>query len=198
MKVLILSTSPRKGSLTLRFSRYLKNEILNSGIAESVHIQDFEDFDLPTIGRSKINTENPSTFQKSLLDSWNEAQVIIFCCPEYNWTTNGEVLIMTEQLSSKSFSYLFDNKVFAFAGTSSGRGGRLPALETAKVISKIISFQNQFSIVSPKILEVHEIAQNLNENSLSKGNTVFESGVQDFARYTLKVAARWVIAEKFA
>jgi chromate reductase len=198
MKVLILSTSTRRGSLTLRFARYLKNEIQKLEEAEAVQIQSFEDFDFPSIGRGKTDPENLSTFQKNLIDSWNEAQVVIICSPEYNWTAGGEFFILTDHLSSRQFSHLFQNKVFAFAGTSSGRGGRLPALEAGKVISKIISFQNQLSVLSPKIFEAHEIGQNLSEESVSTGNPVFESGVRDFARYTMKVARRWIVPEKIA
>jgi chromate reductase len=198
MKVLILSTSPRKASLTLRFSKYLKSVLLKMVEVEEVHIQDFEAFDIPSVGRKKLDPQFFSPFQKDLIQSWNEAHLIIFCSPEYNWTTNGEVFTMIDQLSTRQFAPLFSNKVFSFVGTSSGRGGRLPALEVGKVISKVISFQNQFSIVSPKIFEAHEITQNLNEQSESAGNPLFEAGVQDFIQYTMEVVRRWVILEKFA
>jgi hypothetical protein len=54
------------------------------------------------------------------------------------------------------------------------------------------------SVLSPKIFEAHEIGQNLSEESVSTGNPVFESGVRDFARYTMKVARRWIVPEKIA
>jgi chromate reductase len=149
------------------------------------------------VGRQKLDYNTLSDYQKNLISKWQEAHLVIFCNPEYNWTTNGEVFTMLDQIGNKFFAHLFDNKAFAFVGTSSGRGGRLPALEVSKVVSKVISFQNRLSIISPKIFEAHEIAKNLNENGDSVGNPVFESGLAEFIQYTLAVARRWVILEKF-
>jgi len=191
MNVLILGTSAREESLTLRFSNYLKSVLNNKSNINNIFQLSFEEFDIPTFGRGSIDVNNLTHFQNSLIQNWQKSDIIIFASPEYNWTTNGEVFIMLDQLGNKTFEHLFENKVFAFSGVSSGRGGRQPALDVAKVVSKLISFQNKFSIVSSKIFESHETGKNLLENYQSAGNIIFETGVNNFVDYTLAIAERW-------
>jgi chromate reductase len=98
---------------------------------------------------------------------------------------------MFDQLGNKNFEHLFDNKLFAFIGVSSGRGGKQAALDVAKVVGKLVSFQNKTSILSSKIFESHETGKNILDNYTSAGNLVFEAGVDNFVEYTLKIAKRW-------
>ena len=198
MKLLILSTSPRNNSQTLRFSGYLRKQFEIHSEIESAVIVDFLDFDIPSIGRGTIDSNNLSAYQKKLISSWSEADIIIFSLPEYNWTTNGEVFTLLDQLGGKNFSHLFDNKVFGMVGVSSGRGGRLPALEVGKVVNKLISFLNKLSIVSPKIFEAHEVGKNVDEFQNSTGNLIFEAGVNEFVKYTLSVSNRWLSVNSLA
>jgi len=191
MNIFVLSTSPREGSQSLRFSKYLETTCKKTPLVSSVDLMDFENFDIPTIGRGKVDKNALTDFQNDLVSNWEKADLILFVNPEYNWTTNGEVFIMMDQLGSKAFENLFENKVFAFCGVSSGRGGRLAALDVSKVVSKLISFQNKFSIVSPKIFEAHEVGKNVEENFQSTGNLNFEAGVEEFVQYSVQIAARW-------
>lgn len=191
MNTLIISASPRDESLSLRFSVYLKAEIVRHHAGGDVQIIGFEAFDFPSSGRAVVSPYQLSPFQRDLVDKWAKADLVIFCLPEYNWTTSGEVFTMLEQLGTSSFSNLFDEKVFAMVGISSGRGGRIPALEVGKVIEKLISFLGKMAVVSPKIFEAHEVGLHLREDSSSTGNPVFESWVIDFVRYTLKFQNRW-------
>lgn len=196
MNVLIISASPRDESLSLRFSIYLKYEIEKHNPASNVQIIGFESFDFPSSGRSSVNPYQLSPFQKKLIEAWADADLVFFCLPEYNWTTSGEVFTLLEQLGTKSFSHLFDEKVFAMVGISSGRGGRIPALEVGKVIEKLISFLGKLAVVSPKIFEAHEVGLNLSESSLSVGNSAFEKWVADFIHYTLRFQNRWETGAK--
>ena len=191
MKITIISTSLRKGSQTLRFSKYLLEIFKKQLSSLEVDIIDFELFDIPFIGRGKLDKDNLSDFQSRMVNLWDNANLVVFISPEYNWAPNGETFIMLDQLGNKSFEHLFDGKIFAFVGVSSGRGGRQPALDTAMVVSKLISFQNKLSIVSPKIFEAHEVGKNILENNTSSGNLIFEAGVEDFVKYTLRILNRW-------
>ena len=191
MNIAIIATSPRKNSNSLRFSKYLQKVLQTSDI-QNTTIVDFHHFDIPSVGRGIINKEALTDFQRELLTAWEKADLVFFVTPEYNFTVNGDLLNALHQLGSKDFAYLFNNKVFALAGVSSGRGGKTPCLELTTVINKIINFSNQYSVVSPRIFESHETHKNLDENADSVGNKIYEDGVKAILDYSLEVTNRWV------
>jgi len=191
MNVFIIAASPRENSLTLRFATYLKKEIEKKALGP-VELIDFEEFDVPAIGKGNFGLANLTPFQAKLTQGWLKADLVIICSPEYNWTANAELFILMDRIGSADFRQLFENKVFSFVGVSSGRGGRQPALDLVKVLSKVISFIDGISIVSPKILEVHEAQKNLDSNAASVGNPVFEKATQSFIDYSLRLTDRWL------
>ena len=191
MNVLLLSTSSRQQSMSCRTSLYLSQLFSASDQIKHCNAIEFSGFDFPQMGEGNLNSESLSEFQSKLVAEWNLADLVVFCCPEYNWTCNGVLFQMLEHLGSKSFDYLFDQKVFAMVGVSSGRGGRLAAMDAAKVVNKLISFLGKMSVVSPKFLEVHDVRQNITEEIASSGNQIFERDSQAFVDYTLAIARRW-------
>jgi chromate reductase len=191
MNILILSTSPRHGSLTFRFSTYLKQEIQKQFPESQPGLINFAEFDISPFGKGSFPSNPISPFQEKLIGLWESADLIFFCSPEYNWTASAETFILLERLGGRAYINFFQNKVFALAGVSSGRGGRQPALDMGRVLSKIIGFLGTESVVSPKILEVHEVGGNLDENGKSAGHPSFEGSVSSFVEYSLKMAKRW-------
>ena len=191
MNIAIIATSPRKNSNSLRFSNYLQKLAQTAGY-ENVTVVDFHHFDIPSVGRGTINKESLTDFQSELLSAWTAADLVFFITPEYNFTVNGDLLNALHQLGSKDFAHLFHDKVFALAGVSSGRGGKIPCLELTTVINKIINFSHQYSVVSPRIFESHETNKNLDDMADSTGNKVYEDGVKAFLDYSLEVTKRWV------
>lgn len=189
MKTVLLSTSSRQGSNSLKATTYLKQVLAEKDI--DAKIVSFEQCDIPMVGRGSIDKDDPTEFQNSLITQWEEAQLVILVVPEYNWITSGELVNTLHQLGDDDFAHLFDNKVFAFVGVSSGRGGRRPCLEIGITLNKLISFLDKTSIVSPKLFESHETGKNLDEAGVSVGNKVYEKGMKDFAEYTLRIAQRW-------
>jgi chromate reductase len=191
MHVTIISASPRAESLTLRFSAYLQNLLheMVPGIASD--LVDFNDFDFPVTGKGNLNPGALSPFQNRLIEAWKRADLVILASPEYNWTANAELFILFDRLGNREFRYLFEEKVFASAGVSSGRGGRQPALDINRVLGKVISFMGAFSVVSARIIEAHETGKNLSPEGIPAGNPVFESAARDFLRYNLEIARRW-------
>jgi chromate reductase len=156
-----------------------------------VELFDFEEVDVPMVGRGSLDKNQLTPFQKQLLATWSTADLVIFTLPEYNWTTSAEFINTLHQLGGKDFAHLFNEKVFALVGVSTGRGGRQPCLEINMVINKLISFLNQYAVVSPKLFESHETNKNLDEEGNSTGNPIYEKGVKDFVSYTLKIARKW-------
>lgn len=190
MKIAVVSTSPRKGSNSLKVAKYLAGLSEKHGDAE-VTLTHFEDADIPLIGRGELDPENLSTFQENLVSNWKEADLVLFVVPEYNWITGGELINAFHQLGSRHFQALFHNKVFAFAGVSNGKGGRRPGLEMTTLVNKVISVLNGDSIVSPKIFESQYTQNELDENGGSKGDASYEKAAAGFVSYSLKVAERW-------
>jgi chromate reductase, NAD(P)H dehydrogenase (quinone) len=192
MDVFIISASPRQNSITSRFTQYLESVFRKQFAGTQTSRIDFDLFDFPAVGKGDVRPEGLSPFQLQLVENWRKADLVVFCSPEYNWTANGEVFIMLDRLGSRRFQELFEDKVFAFCGVSSGRGGRQPAMDMQKVLGKVVSFLGGVSVVSAKILEVHEAEKNLNEQALSNGNPIFETAVEDFVRYSFSLADRWL------
>jgi chromate reductase len=190
MNITVIATSPRKNSNSLRFAKYLQQVAQESGVDE-VTVVDFHLFDIPSVGRGVINKNALTDFQQELIGAWEQADLVIFVTPEYNWTVNGDLLNALHQLGSKDFMHLFNDKTFALAGVSAGRGGKIPCLELTTVINKIINFTNQYSVVSPRIYESHETPKNLDEHSKSVGNDIYEDTVKAFVDYSIIVAKRW-------
>ena len=191
MKIALISTSSRKGSNSLRFVKYLQQVLAEEG-QHDVLIVNFEHYDIPLAGQAALKKDELTPFQEELISTWAAADLVIFAMPEYNWTAPPQATNAIHQLGGPAFKYLFDNKVFAMVGVSSGRGGRQPALDMTTVVNKIISFTNSSSIVSPKLYESHETGSNLDENGQFVGHEVYHQTARAFAQYTLNVAQRWM------
>lgn len=191
MNIALISTSSRQGSNSQRFVNYLRT-LLTEDAQHEVAVVTFEAYDIPLVGQGTINKEALTPFQDELISTWAAADLVIFAMPEYNWTAPPQATNVIHQLGGPAFNYLFDNKVFAMVGISSGRGGRQPALDMTTVVNKIISFTNNYSIVSPKLYESHETALNLNEEGRFVGDAVYDRTARAFVDYTLTVAQRWL------
>lgn len=191
MKITLISTSSRKNSNSLRFVSYLRHVLAEEGQHE-VSIVTFEQYDIPFVGQGAVRKESLTPFQQELVSAWEAADLVLFAMPEYNWTAPPQATNMIHQLGGPAFKHLFDNKVFAMAGVSNGRGGRQPALDMTTVVNKLVSFTNSYSIVSPKLYESHETDKNLDENGRFVGHEVYERTARAFLEYTLNVAQRWM------
>lgn len=190
LKISIISTSPRKNSSSLRVAKRIK-QILESKNFSHLQICDFENYDIPLVGQGELHQEQLSDFQQKLIDTWASGELLIFVVPEYNWNTSPQLINAIDQLGGAPFDYLFDNKVFAFCGVSSGRGGRMPAVQMMTLFHKIISFTNKLSVISPKIYESHETAKNVAENGDSMGNTFYDKPLEQFIDYSLQIAEKF-------
>jgi chromate reductase len=187
---LILSGSSRKNSNSLLVANYLTKQNSHSS---DIHfsVVDLAEEQIPNVGRGSIDPENLSDFQKNLIEKWHNAALVIITAPEYNWSTNAELINLAHQLGTKNHAYLFNNKVFAFVGVSTGRGGRQSALEQMMIFNKIISFTNNQSVVCPKLWESHETHLNINKESLQSENKVYADSAQNFMDYAITMTKRW-------
>ncbi len=190
MKIAIIATSPRANSNTLRFGKFLQHILLETD-EHDVTLIDFAHYDLPWVGTGSVKPDTLTPFQEAFTTAWGEADLVFFASPEYNWTATPQIINAFHTLGGPGFKVLFDNKVFAMAGTSNGRGGRQPALDMTTVLNKVISFTNNYSVISPKMYESHETDKNLDADGRFIGHEVYDRTVRAFVDYTLTVAHRW-------
>lgn len=192
MNICIISGSARQDNNTLRVAKALSNMLHLAG--QETLVVDFSHYDIPLINQGDISTDPTSLFQQTLLNGMANAQAIIIVTPEYNWSTTPEILNWLHRYGDKQFAHLFQNKVFAFLGVSTGKGGKAPALHLQSVLNKIISFADLNSIVSAKIFESHYTKEVLNEDGSSLGNALFDKGLNDFVNYTVRITKRWTLS----
>jgi len=189
MKITILSTSPRTIANTLRFSKAVKLQLEKLG--HTADLIDFSQSDIPLSNQGKIDWDNPSIFQKSILDSMSKSTLVFVFTPEYNWLPSAEAINFINTFADNPRLHLFNNKVFALAGVSAGRGGRLPATILNTSINKIIGFFCLNSFVSGKIFEAQEVPKTISIEGELLDNEIFNKGVRDFIDYNLKLAEKW-------
>ncbi|MCS7204796.1 MAG: NAD(P)H-dependent oxidoreductase [Leptospiraceae bacterium] len=194
LNIAILSGSSRKGSNTIKVAKALKHLLQQNEIVDQIYLIDMVDSDIPLVGRGEINKEFLTPFQRQLVYSFENSELILLCLPEYNWITNPEVINLFHQLGTKEFFSCFHLKVFATIGVSSGRGGRRPCIELHTLLNKIISFMGAISVVSPLILESHETDKEFDEegNFLNRQNRgIYYEKFINFTDYTLKLSSKW-------
>lgn len=190
MNICIISGSARANNNTIRVAKAIAQRLSN--LQHEISLVDFMGYDIPLINQATIDVNAFTPFQQHLVQSMEVANAIIVITPEYNWTTTPEILNWLHRFGDKKFASLFNEKVFATVGVSTGKGGKAPAIHLHSVLNKIISFTDLNSVVSPKIFEAHFTKEVLDENGNSLGNQMFDAGLNDFIQYTLRVTQRWV------
>ncbi|MCB9251932.1 MAG: NAD(P)H-dependent oxidoreductase [Flavobacteriales bacterium] len=185
MKTTILSGSSRPDNKTIRLAHAIQNQTQNSKIV------DFKGYDIPFPNGGDVDPNNLSPFQSELIGSLKESLVVFVLTPEYNWFPSAELVNMVHQLANRNHMEIFNNKVFAFCGVSSGGGGRLPIVQLSYMFDKILNVFNMDSVTSPKKFEARYISSVLDEQGNSLGSSEFDKGLKDFIDYTYKIARRW-------
>ena len=185
MQTTILSGSSRPGSKTLWLAKAIAGRI------PGAEIIDFKDYDIPFPNKGGVDPNNLTAFQDKLLNAIHYSKVVFVLSPEYNWFPSAELVNMIHQLATNQHFHIFNNSVFAFAGISTGSGGRMPTIQLSYLFDKILNVYNMDSITSPKKFEARFISAALDENGTSLGNAEFDKGLNDFINYTMKVAGRW-------
>ncbi len=185
MEIAILSGSSRPHNKTMRLAKAILKIIPESNIV------DFTEYDIPFPNKGGVDSNNLTLFQSELLTTIEKSNLVFVLTPEYNWFPSAELINMVHQLATREHIHIFNNKVFAFCGVSSGAGGRIPTIQLGNMFDKILNVFNMDSITSPKKFEARFIASVLDEEGNSLGNDEFDNGLKDFVSYSLKVAERW-------
>lgn len=192
--ITILSGSPRHNSNTLRVAKAIRLAIEQTGNTP-VRLIDFNGFDIPSANTGSVNPHNMSAWQRALYESCRDSNLVFILTPEYNWFPSAEIIQMIHSMASTEFKDMWNNKVFATCGTSSGRGGRMPAVQLSYTLNKILNVFNCESIVSAKMFESQFTAKALDENGVSLGNDEYMKGLYAFVNYNLNLSKRWVAGQ---
>lgn len=188
MNIQIQAGSPQKNSLSLRVAKAIAKQI---GTEHTHNIVDFNHYDIPFINQGSVEMDNLTPFQQQLINGWADAKLVIVVSPEYNWFPSAELINTLHQLGSRQHKNLFDGKVFAFAGVSNGRGGRMPTMQLTTVYNKLINVLATRSFSSGKTFESQFTQNVLDENGDSLGNAEYDKGLKAFVDYSLDMASRW-------
>ena len=190
MNFCIISGSSREDNNTLRLSKATEREIKELGYKQ-VSIIDFRGYDFPFFNGGYLERSNLTSFQKNTIDAMAKADVIIIYSPEYNWFPSAEVVNLIHQTASHGNSDLYNEKVFVFGGVSSGRGGKIPAIQLSTVVGKVINFLDLSSIVSSKIFESSFTQDNINESGEVVTEDTYKEEFMKFIKYSIKLGERW-------
>ena len=185
MKITILSGSSRPDNNTMRLALAIANQL------PEAQIIDFKDYDIPFPNQGWVDRNNLTAFQAQLLTAFEEAHLLFVLSPEYNWFPSAELINMVHQLANSSHIRIFNNKVFAFCGVSSGAGGRIPTIQLGNLFDKILNVFNMNSITSPKKFEARFIMDVLDKDGKSLGNSEFDAGLKQFIDHSVKLAKKW-------
>lgn len=190
MKHTILSGSSRKNSTSLLVSRALERGLMEQGEGD-VEVVSFEEYDLPFFNQD-LDINNLTPFQDRLITAMRNADSILFVIPEYNWFPSAEMVQLVHRLAETQFKDLWNHKVFSFIGVSSGRGGRMPAVQLSYVVAKIINVFNLDSLTNPKSFEVQFAGKVLDTAGNSLGSAEFDKGLNGFLDYHIRLSVRWL------
>jgi chromate reductase len=182
--ITIISGSARPGSNTLRVAKAIKR-IIEEKTGMKSSVIDFAPYDIPFYNGQDLQPGQLSAFQQDVADAMSRSGLIFLLSPEYNWFPSAEIINLIHRFGTNSFKNLWEDKVFATCGVSSGRGGRMPAVQLGYVVNKLLNVMNLHSVVSPKMFESQFTTKALNESGESLGNTEYDKGLEQFVDYNL-------------
>ncbi|MFM1898049.1 MAG: hypothetical protein RL577_289 [Bacteroidota bacterium] len=190
MKIAILCCSSRAHSNTARVGKAIQNHLESKHPELDVFRPDFVQYDIPFFNEKALSPDDLSPFQGELVNALEQSHLVFLLSPEYNWFPSAEAVNMIHQLGSGRFRACWNNKVWATVGVSSGRGGRIPAVQLSYVINKVIGHLNLQSVVSAKNFESQFTPQVLTAEGQSMGHDDYDKGLFDFIEYNLDLAKK--------
>lgn len=189
MNVSILSGSSRPNNNSIRIAKAIESKC--KILKADTSLVDFKNYDLPFFNQGNVKKDNMSSFQEHLYTSMADADLVVIVTPEYNWLPSSELINMIDQYGVSEFRDIFEGKVFAFVGISSGMGGRMPTVQLSYAFDKIISFMGTHSITCPKKFEAHHVHAAIDPNGGFVDQNPMEKHLDRFLSYCMQTAQRW-------
>lgn len=184
----ILNGSSRPHSNTARVGKAIRRILMQHGISsDDILMPDFSAYDIPFSNGGHIHPGHLSPFQQEVYDTFDKSRLIFVLSPEYNWFPSAEIINLIHQYGTRDMKHCWDGKIFATCGISSGRGGRIPAVQMSYVINKLINVMDLHSIVSAKMFESQFTTKTLGPEGESLGNAEYDAGLEKFVSYNLNM-----------
>jgi chromate reductase len=184
----ILCGSSRPNSNTARVGKAIERILVEQGIkSDAIFIPDFEQYDIPFSNGGALHKGHLSAFQESVYQTLSKSKLIFVLSPEYNWFPTPEIINLINQFGTKEYADCWEGKLFATCGISSGRGGRIPAIQLGYMLNKLINVMNHHSLVSAKSFESQFTPKALDDMGNSLGNAEYDAGLENFVAYNLKM-----------
>jgi|GEM_PF-220986 len=184
----ILCGSSRTNSNTARVGKAIKRLLIEKRIESTrIYMPNFEDYDIPFSNGGTLKPRQLSTFSESVHNCLANSKLIFILSPEYNWFPTPEIINLINQFGKREFAECWEGKVFATCGISSGRGGRIPAIQLGYMLNKLINVMNFNSIVSAKNFESQFTPKALEQDGNSQGNAEYDAGLDNFVQYNLNL-----------
>jgi chromate reductase len=186
--IAILSGSSRTNSKTSMVAKAISRICQDQGTnKDEIFLPDFTTYDIPFHNGGDLIKNQLTTFQQSVYTAMSKANVIFILTPEYNWFPSAEIINLINQFGNKNYEECWNHKIFVTCGVSSGRGGRIPAVQLSYVLNKLINVMNYHSIVSAKSFESQFTANVLNADGNSLGSEEYDKGIEQFVHYNLQL-----------
>jgi multimeric flavodoxin WrbA len=150
MNIAIISGSARANNNTIRVGKALQQRMQGAG--HHVSLIDFQHYDIPLINQGEVGHAHFTPFQQELANAMQHAHTIIIITPEYNWSTTPEILNFLHRFGDRQFKDLFEHKVFATVGVSTGREARFPRFISMPFSIKLSASPISLPLYRPKFL----------------------------------------------
>ncbi len=184
MKVLIISSSTRKGRTSHRVAVHLNNR-LNSTDGVEARILDLAEKKLPMFEEVYVRDENPTDIAKEVAGMLNWADAMIFLTPEYNGSYSPALKNLVDYYNKAEFI----KKAIGIVTVSTGA---LAGMRAAVLMQQLILAL--FAYPAPYMLPVGNVLDKFDE----EGNLtlpLFENSINNFVAEFLWLADA-VVAKK--
>ncbi|UPT68893.1 MAG: NAD(P)H-dependent oxidoreductase [Sphingobacteriales bacterium JAD_PAG50586_3] len=184
MKVLIISSSTRKGRTSHRVAVHLNNRFNNTDGIEA-RILDLAEHKLPMFEEVYVRDENPTDTAKEVAKMLNWADAMVFLTPEYNGTYAPALKNLVDYYNKTEFI----KKAIGIVTISTGAlAGMRSAVQLQNLIAAL------FGYVVPYMLPVGNVTDKFEEDGTLK-LPLFENSINNFVAEFLWLADA-VVAKK--
>jgi NAD(P)H-dependent FMN reductase len=177
MKVLIISSSTRKGRTSHRVALHLNNRFNNTPGVES-RILDLMEHKLPMFEEVYVRDLNPTDTAKEVAGMLNWADSMIFLTPEYNGTYAPALKNLVDYYNKTEFV----KKAIGIVTVSTGA---LAGMRSAMQIQNLIPAL--FGVLVPYMLPVGNVIDKFEEDGTLK-LPLFENSIHNFVTEFLWLA----------
>lgn len=187
MKVLIISSSTRKGRTSHRVALHLANRF-NGVAGVEARILDLMEHKLPMFEEVYVRDENPTVAAKEVAGMLNWADSMVFLTPEYNGTYAPALKNLVDYYNKTEFI----KKAIGIVTVSTGAlAGMRSAVQMQNLIPAL------FGYVAPYMLPVGNVTDKFEEDGTLK-LPLFENSVHNFVSEFLWLADAIVAKKELA